>query len=161
MNKARQTNLFLVGRDQDRCAAISETVADESPNIRLWRFRCIVDAGGALLRCRPSAIPDAVVLADPFDDWVRTRLWECVAARRELIAVPVFAFAGTELERRRAAQRPMRAVDWRELSEPTGTEGFAPCARAILDAIGYASDATLRDAAHRHANAPIAMRAWQ
>lgn len=161
MNKTRQTNLFLVGRDQGRCAAISETVADESPDIRLWRFRCIVDAGGALLRCRPSAIPDAVVLADPFDDWARTRLWECVTARRELIAVPVFAFAGTELERRRAAQRPMRGVDWRELAEPEGDEGLAACARTILSSVDGASGAALRAAAPERAAAPIAMRAWQ
>lgn len=161
MNKTRQTNLFLVGRDQGRCAAISETVADEAPDVRLWRFRCIVDAGGALLRCRPSAIPDAVVLADPFDDWARTRLWECVNARRELIAVPVFAFAGTELERRRAAQRPMRGVDWRELAEPEGDDGFAACARSIVDAVGGASVTETRQAAACGATAPIAMRAWQ
>ena len=161
MNTTRQTNLFLVGRDQGRCAAITETVADESPDIRLWRFRCIVDAGGALLRCRPSAIPDAVVLADPFDDWARTRLWECVNARRELIAVPVFAFAGTELERRRAAQRPMRSVDWRELAEPDGDEGFAACGRAIVDTVGRAYGADLENVARNRANEPIAMRAWQ
>ncbi|MGR3496592.1 hypothetical protein [Citreimonas sp.] len=161
MNKTRQTNLFLVGRDQARCAAISETLADESPDIRLWRFRCIVDAGGALLRCRPSAIPDAVMLADPFDDWARTRLWECVTARRELIAVPVFAFTGTELARRRAAQRPMHGVDWRELPEPSDDEGFVACARAIADEIGLACLAELRSTAHGGARGPVPMRLWQ
>jgi hypothetical protein len=110
---------------------MSDTFVDEYPDVRVWRFRCIVDAGGALLRCRPSAIPDAVLLADPFDDWVRTRVWECVTTRRELCAVPMFAYAATVSDPNRIPRRNMTAVDWRDFPESDRREDFVACARAV------------------------------
>lgn len=131
MIKTRQTNLFLVGRDTERCASMADTFTDEYPDIRVWRFRCIVDAGGALLRCRASAIPDAVILADPFDDWTRTRLWECVTTRRELTAVPAFVYSSPDFTSHSRKPRNMTHVDWRELSEPRSHEDLAADARKI------------------------------
>jgi hypothetical protein len=127
VTRQRQTNLFLVGRDQDKCTLIAETFADDHPDVRLWRFRCIVDAGGALLRCRPSAIPDAVFLADALDDWTGMRLRECICARRELVAVPVFAFARPD-----GTQPQPIGTALHLLPEPDSAASAAACVRRVV-----------------------------
>ena len=143
-------NLFLVGREPDRRSVIESTFADEYPDVRLWHFRCIVDAGGALLRCRPSAIPDAVVFTDPVDGWQRTRLWECVTARRELMAVPVFTCGACEDDERCSNLRTMSVVSWRACPDMVGHQGAIDYARNIMDTLGSELSELVRKYDCRH-----------
>ncbi|MBS0123695.1 hypothetical protein [Thetidibacter halocola] len=133
--------LFLIGRDADSCALLTEILVDDHPDARAWRFRCVVDAGAALLRCRASAIPDALILVDGRDSWVETCLGECIAARRELSAVPVFALAAEHSWPEPSEQARRQGMDLRPVPVRFDRDGLAAACRAILDACGPANAA--------------------
>jgi hypothetical protein len=149
-------SFFLVERERGGLAPLAEAARLHVPEARVWRFRDVIDAGGQLLRCIGSELPDALVISEPYDDWSQARLEECLKARRDLIAVAIIlldnraaphSFFQGRLDIRDTKIRESRAraaFFWRGLVRNYGRYGGALNAAPALEHSGYTPDIPFR-----------------
>ena len=89
MTQKTLASFSLVERERGGLAPLAAAARLYAPEARILRFRDIIDAGGHLLRCVGSELPDALVISEPYDDWSQARLEECLKSRRDLVAVAI------------------------------------------------------------------------